>query len=63
MRFLFLSKALAVAAVLGVALLPTAASAQTIDRALQKKQMAEVVDTNEVQEAPAPTRSASPPAI
>jgi len=45
MRLLFLSKALACVAVLSAALLPAAAGAQTTDRALQKKQMAEVVDT------------------
>lgn len=45
MRFHFLSKALACAAVVGVSLLPVAVGAQTTDRALQKKQMAEVVDT------------------
>ena len=45
MRFLFLSKVLACVAILGAALLPAVARAQTTDRAEQKKQMAEVVDT------------------
>ena len=45
MRFLFLSKVLACVAILGAALLPAVAGAQTTDRAEQKKQMAEVVDT------------------
>ncbi len=51
MRFLSLAKALAGAALAGAALLPTAASAQTTDRALQKKQMAEVVDTAKFKKA------------
>jgi hypothetical protein len=48
-----LSNALACVALLGAALAPMTSSSQTTDRALQKKQMAEVVDTKKFKTDPA----------